>query len=105
MASENILMALVKAGGNRQDGHEKLRVLSQQAGARVKQDGAENDLIDRIRADQFFEPIWSDLEMLLDPTTFTGRAPQQVVEYIESDVEPIVAKYAHQLDDNVKLSV
>ena len=98
-------MAIVKLGGNRQDAHEKLRVLSHEAGARVKQDGAENDLIERIRADDFFQPIWADLDTLLEPQTFTGRAPQQVKEYIASDVMPILARYAEKLDGAVKLTV
>jgi adenylosuccinate lyase len=62
-----------------QDCHEKIRVLSQQAAAVVKQEGGDNDLIERIRADAYFSPIHSQLEHLLDPSSFTGRAPQQVM--------------------------
>ena len=105
MASENILMALVKAGGNRQEGHEKLRVLSQQAGDRVKQEGLENDLLDRIRADDFFRPIWGDLEALLDPVSFTGRAPKQVVEFIRDEVYPQLMKYEGKMGGKSLLSV
>ncbi|KAI2666491.1 Adenylosuccinate lyase [Labeo rohita] len=78
MATENIIMAMVKAGGNRQDCHEKIRVLSQQAAAVVKQEGGDNDLIDRVKADPYFTPILGQLDALLDPKTFIGRAPQQV---------------------------
>nr|XP_042699453.1 adenylosuccinate lyase isoform X2 [Chrysemys picta bellii] len=77
MATENIIMAMVKAGGNRQDCHEKIRILSQQAAAVVKQEGGDNDLIARIRADPYFSPIQGQLESLLEPTSFTGRASQQ----------------------------
>ena len=105
MASENILMAVVKAGGNRQEAHEKLRVLSQAAGDRVKMDGADNDLIERIKNDQFFKNIWADLDTLLDPITFTGRSSQQVTEFIESDVNSILKQYENQLKGDIKLSV
>uniref|UniRef100_A0A4W4E6W0 Adenylosuccinate lyase n=1 Tax=Electrophorus electricus TaxID=8005 RepID=A0A4W4E6W0_ELEEL len=79
MATENIIMAMVKAGGNRQECHEKIRVLSQQAAAVVKQDGGDNDLLDRVQADPYFTPVLNQLDALLDPKTFTGRAPQQVI--------------------------
>jgi len=105
MASENILMALVKAGGNRQEGHEKLRVLSQKAGDRVKQQGLENDLLDRIRADDFFRPVWSELDALLDPVSFTGRAPKQVVEFIRDEVDPLLDKYEGKMGGKSLLSV
>lgn len=61
-----------------QDCHEKIRVLSQQAAAVVKQEGGDNDLIERIQADTYFAPIHSQLDQLLDPSSFTGRSPQQV---------------------------
>ena len=77
MSTENIIMAMVQAGGDRQVCHEKIRVLSHQAGAQVKQHGLDNDLIDRVRADPYFAPILNQLDALLDPTTFTGRAPDQ----------------------------
>uniref|UniRef100_A0AAY4AT27 Adenylosuccinate lyase n=1 Tax=Denticeps clupeoides TaxID=299321 RepID=A0AAY4AT27_9TELE len=78
MATENLIMAMVKAGGNRQDCHEKIRVLSQQAAAVVKQEGGDNDLLARVQADPYFTPILGQLDSLLDPKTFVGRAPQQV---------------------------
>lgn len=61
-----------------QDCHERIRVLSQQAAAVVKQEGGDNDLMDRVRADAYFSPIHSQLDRLLDPSSFTGRAAQQV---------------------------
>ncbi|KAH9477212.1 Phosphoribosylglycinamide formyltransferase [Psilocybe cubensis] len=88
MATENVIMALVKKGGDRQEAHEKIRVLSHEAGHQVKQLGLENDLIERIRADPYFDPIKDDLDSLLDPSSFIGRAPQQVDSFLEKWVKP-----------------
>uniref|UniRef100_UPI00358FAAC4 adenylosuccinate lyase isoform X2 n=1 Tax=Myxine glutinosa TaxID=7769 RepID=UPI00358FAAC4 len=77
MATENIIMAMVKAGGDRQECHEKIRILSQEAAAVVKQQGGDNDLIERISQDSYFKPVHSALPTLLDAHTFVGRAPQQ----------------------------
>ncbi|KAG9863050.1 adenylosuccinate lyase, partial [Aureobasidium melanogenum] len=95
MATENIIMALVKKGISRQDAHEEIRVLSHQASASVKLEGKHNDLIERIRATPFFEPILGELDTLLDPSTFTGRAPQQVEKFCgpNGDVEKALAKF------------
>jgi adenylosuccinate lyase len=97
MATENIIMAIVKAGGDRQECHEKVRVLSHQAGAVVKEEGGENDLIDRVRKDDYFKPIWGQLDELLDPTTFVGRAPQQVDRFVTEWVEPALKPYQEAL--------
>ncbi|CAN8030946.1 unnamed protein product, partial [Ixodes persulcatus] len=78
MATENIIMEMVKAGGNRQDCHEKIRVLSHEAAAQVKEKGMPNDLVERIRADSYFAPIHARLDSLLEPSSFIGRAPEQV---------------------------
>ncbi|XP_063362358.1 adenylosuccinate lyase [Cydia amplana] len=94
MATENIIMAMVQAGGDRQVCHEKIRVLSHEAGAQVKQHGKDNDLIDRVKKDAYFAPIISQLDKILDASTFIGRAPEQVTEFIEEEVDPIVSKYA-----------
>ncbi|PNJ37539.1 ADSL isoform 8 [Pongo abelii] len=93
MATENIIMAMVKAGGSRQDCHEKIRVLSQQAASMVKQEGGDNDLIERIQADAYFSPIHSQLDRLLDPCSFTGRASQQVQRFLEEEVYPLLKPY------------
>uniref|UniRef100_A0A2K6P388 Adenylosuccinate lyase n=1 Tax=Rhinopithecus roxellana TaxID=61622 RepID=A0A2K6P388_RHIRO len=93
MATENIIMAMVKAGGSRQDCHEKIRVLSQQAASVVKQEGGDNDLIERIQADAYFSPIHSQLDRLLDPSSFTGRASQQVQRFLEEEVYPLLKPY------------
>ena len=65
MATENIIMAMVEKGGSRQDCHEEIRVLSHQASAVVKQEGGDNDLIERIKSTEYFKPIWNDLDTLL----------------------------------------
>ena len=93
MAAENIIMAMVKAGGDRQICHEKIRVLSHEAGAQVKQEGKENDLVERVKNDYYFTPILNQLDHILDPKTFTGRASEQVKEFCEEEVDPILAKY------------
>lgn len=95
MATENIIMALVKKNVSRQDAHEEIRVLSHQASAAVKMEGKPNDLIDRIRVTKFFEPIWEELDTLLDAKTFVGRAPQQVEKYCgpNGDVEKALERY------------
>jgi adenylosuccinate lyase len=97
MATENIIMAIVKAGGDRQECHEKIRVLSHQAGAVVKEQGGENDLIERVRGDDYFKPIWGQLEELLDPSTFVGRAPEQVDGFVKEWVGPALKPYEEAL--------
>lgn len=97
MATENIIMAMVQAGGDRQICHEKIRVLSHEAGAQVKQHGKDNDLIDRVKNDSYFAPIIPQLDKILDASTFIGRAPDQVTEFIEEEVNPVLAKYKDTL--------
>ncbi|KAF7970340.1 hypothetical protein HWV62_24302 [Athelia sp. TMB] len=91
MATENLIMALVKKGGDRQEAHEKIRVLSHEAGHQVKQLGLQNDLIDRVRADPYFDPIKDELDELLKPESFIGRAPEQVDTFLKEWVEPALA--------------
>ncbi|XP_009876654.1 PREDICTED: adenylosuccinate lyase, partial [Apaloderma vittatum] len=105
MATENIIMAMVKAGGNRQDCHEKIRVLSQQAAAVVKQQGGDNDFIDRVRADPYFSPIHKQLESLLDPSSFTGRAPQQVAKFLKAEVRPALIPYQSKMGGKIELAL
>ncbi|KZT38709.1 adenylosuccinate lyase [Sistotremastrum suecicum HHB10207 ss-3] len=97
MATENVIMAIVKAGGDRQEAHEKIRVYSHQAGRVVKEEGGENDLFDRIRNDSYFAPILPQLDKLLDPTTFVGRAPEQVDGFLKEWVEPALAPWKDAL--------
>ncbi|NXL85585.1 PUR8 lyase, partial [Alectura lathami] len=105
MATENIIMAMVKAGGNRQDCHEKIRVLSQQAAAVVKQEGGDNDFIARVRADPYFNPIHKQLDSLLDPSSFTGRAPQQVAKFLEEEVRPALIPYQSKMGGKIELTL
>ncbi len=99
MATENIMMECVKAGGNRQELHERLRVLSMEAGKRVKEDGAENDLIERIRDDALFAAVRDKLDDILSPKNFIGRAPSQTVAFIETEIDPILHKHAEWLGE------
>jgi adenylosuccinate lyase len=105
MASENILMEMVKHGENRQDCHERIRVLSQQAGDRVKQEGKQNDLIDRIKNDDYFKPILSQLDHLFKAEQFIGRASQQVDEFLDECVKPILDRYKDNLGVKAVLTV
>ncbi|KAG9340354.1 hypothetical protein JZ751_021467 [Albula glossodonta] len=105
MATENIIMAMVKAGGNRQDCHEKIRVLSQQAAAVVKQEGGDNDLLARVQADPYFAPILGQLDALLDPKTFIGRAPQQVTRFLSEEVHPLLQPYKSKMDVKIELEL
>jgi len=91
MATENIIMAIVKKGGDRQEAHEKIRVLSHEAAHQVKNLGLENDLIDRVRADSYFDPIKALLDELLDPASFVGRASEQVDAFVRDWVTPALA--------------
>jgi adenylosuccinate lyase len=93
MATENVIMAMVKNGGDRQECHEEIRVLSHQAAKVVKTEGKPNDLIERIQNTAYFAPIHAQLPELLDPTTFVGRAPQQVERFLENEVKPALAPF------------
>lgn len=105
MSAENVIMEMVKKGGDRQVCHEKIRILSQEAAAQVKQFGRENDLVERIKRDEYFTPILGQLDKILDPKTFIGRAPQQVVEFIEEEVDPILEMYVDSLKDAKSVSL
>ncbi|CAH1760264.1 14696_t:CDS:2 [Entrophospora sp. SA101] len=97
MATENIIMAMVKKKEDRQTCHEEIRVLSHQAAKKVKDDGEENDLIERIKKTEYFKPIWDELESLLDSKTFIGRAPQQVDRFLKEYVQPSLKPYSEIL--------
>ncbi|MDR0871229.1 MAG: adenylosuccinate lyase [Planctomycetaceae bacterium] len=91
MATENILMAAVAAGGDRQDLHEHIRQHSQAAADVVKLEGGENDLLDRLRNDEAFAKV--DIDAELEPMSFVGRSPEQVDEFITKQVEPVRRRY------------
>lgn len=103
MATENIMMAGVQAGGNRQKLHERIRVHSQSAAAQVKQHGLHNDLIERLKADPAFAKM--DFKKVMNSKDYIGRAPQQVDEFIAEVVAPIRRKYRKQLNKQVELMV
>ena len=90
MATENIMMDAVKRGGNRQELHEKIREHSMAAGAVVKKEGRENDLVDRIANDSAFGMTKEMIEEILEPINFVGRAPQQTEEFIHDVVKPVL---------------
>ncbi len=99
MATENIIMACVKAGGNRQELHERIRVLSMEAGKNVKVEGGENNLIELIKQDEIFKPVWDHLDDILDAKKFIGRAPSQTEEFIANEIDPILQKHADLLGE------
>ena len=103
MATENILMAAVQAGGDRQEVHEAIRRHSQAAAQRVKAEGKDNDLIDRLKADSAFAAV--DIDTLMDPRAFVGRAPQQVGRFVATQVAPIRRRYGDALGQDAALSV
>jgi len=92
MATETIIMACVKAGGDRQDLHEAIRRHSMAAAEHVKRDGGANNLMDLIRADPLFAPVHGTLDALLDPVRFVGCAPQQVETFLAETVDPALAR-------------
>ena len=98
MASENIMMDAVKRGGDRQELHERIRVLSQQAGANVKDRGEANNLIDLIAADPAFSRLKeSEICAHLEPSRYIGRCPEQVEAFLEGEVKPVLARYPEAL--------
>ncbi len=98
MASENILMDAVKRGGDRQELHERIRVLSQEAGRNVKELGLPNNLIDLIAADPAFGMTREELTAHLEPSRYIGRCPEQVDEFLEECIAPVLEKYASDLE-------
>ena len=90
MATENIMMDAVKAGGDRQELHEKIRQLSMEAGANVKQNGLDNNLLELIAADESFGLTLEDLQANMDPSKYVGRAPLQVENFLKNHVNPVL---------------
>lgn len=103
MATENIMMDAVKAGGDRQELHEKIRQLSMQAGKTVKEEGKENNLVDLIAADPAFGLTKADIEKNLKPELYVGRAPRQVEVYLRDVVNPVLE--AHKDESGVKAEI
>ena len=99
MATENIIMDCCERGGSRQELHERIRELSMIAGAHVKQDGLDNDLADLIAADPMFNVTKEQLDEIMKPENYIGRCPQQVEEFIENCVKPVIE--ANGVSDDV----
>ena len=105
MATENIMMDAVKRGGDRQALHEKLRVYSQEAARLVKEEGQPNTLIDMICADPDFGVTKEEVEKILDPINFVGRAPKQTEEFLTGIIDPLLKENREFLGERVQLSV
>jgi adenylosuccinate lyase len=105
IATEDILMEAVKKGGDRQVLHEEIRSLAQEAGKRVKMEGAENDLLERIKNSDKFDLDVDDFERMMKPELYIGRAPEQVKEFIASEVDPILEKEQNSPEITVDLDV
>ncbi|MEX1377572.1 MAG: adenylosuccinate lyase [Eubacteriales bacterium] len=99
MATERILMAAVQKGGDRQELHERIREHSMEAGRMVKVEGKENDLLDRIKADEAFASVKGDIDGIVDAKLFIGRCIEQVDEFIGEFVDPALSKYSSLLGD------
>ena len=104
MATENIMMEAVKRGGSRQELHEALREHSHAAARRVKLEGGQNDLIDRIVADPLFPLTRGEIEEQMAPEKYVGRAPSQVTEFLDQEVAPLLARYPDE-DIHAELNV
>jgi adenylosuccinate lyase len=103
MTTENLLMAAVQAGGDRQAVHERIRAHSLAAQERIKAGDGRNDLIDRLRDDPAFARV--DVTAVLDPSRFVGRAPEQVAAFLEREVEPIRRRYPGLLGQRREVEV
>ena len=90
MATENIMMDAVKAGGDRQELHERIRELSMEAGRNIKVEGKDNNLLELIAADPSFNLSLEELQKTMDPMRYVGRAPQQVEEFLNEVIRPIL---------------
>jgi adenylosuccinate lyase len=105
MATENIMMDAVKRGGDRQQLHERIRVHSMAASKIVKEEGGKNDLLERIAADPVFGVSLEELNRIVRPDNFVGRAPQQTEEFLSETVEPLLQKYRDVSDEKSEISV
>ena len=105
MATEYIIMECVKAGGDRQELHERIRVHSMEAGKQVKVEGKDNDLIDRIVNDDYFKLDKAKLLSILEPKNFIGFAPEQTEKFIDIEIKPILEKYKNLLGMDSELKV
>ena len=105
MATENIMMDAVKAGGDRQELHEKIRELSMIAGKRVKQEGLDNNLLELIAAEPMFGVTLEELQSKLDPMKYVGRSKEQVDEYLANVIKPILDSNKEELGMKAEINV
>ena len=105
MATENIMMDAVQAGGNRQELHEKIRTFSMEAGAVVKKEGKPNDLLERIAADPAFGKSLEELQAIMEPKLYVGRSPEQTEEFVRDYVQPILDAHKDELGMTAVISV
>ena len=105
MASENIMMEAVKKGGDRQELHERIRQHSIAAGKMVKEEGKENDLLSRLAADSAFGLNEEDCRTILDPSLYVGRSVEQVEEFLQDYIQPILDANRDLLGEGAELSV
>lgn len=105
MASENIMMDAVKAGGDRQELHERIRQHSMEAGRQVKEFGKANDLVERILADPKFNLSKEQIEAAMEPSKFVGRAPIQTEEFFAEYIDPILEKHKEDIGITADINV
>ena len=105
MATENIMMDAVKAGGDRQELHEKIRELSMEAARNVKAEGKDNNLLELIAADPSFNLSLEELKKTMDPARYVGRAPKQVEEFLEEVIRPILKENEALLGVKAEINV
>ena len=105
MATENIMMDAVKAGGDRQELHEKIRTLSMEAGKNVKEKGLDNNLLELIANDPAFNMTLEELKEKMDPVKYTGRSEQQVEEFVSQVIEPILSENKELLGLTAEINV
>lgn len=105
MATENIMMDAVKRGADRQQMHERIRVHSMAAAKIIKEEGGENDLLERIAADPLFGISAEELKGIVSPEKFVGRAPQQTEEFLHEVLKPVLQKYNNIPGDSVEINV
>ena len=105
MATENIMMDAVKAGGDRQELHERIRELSMEAGKTVKVEGKDNNLLELIAADPAFNLTLEDLQKSMDPTKYVGRAKEQTEKFVSKVVQPILDAHKDMLGIKAEINV
>ncbi len=105
MATENIMMDAVKAGGDRQELHERIRELSMEAGRNVKEKGLDNNLLELIAADPAFNLTLDELKQTMDPAKYTGRASVQVEAYLRDVIRPLLEKNEDVLGMKAEINV